>query len=84
VTQSRNLGLPAARGLKRPAGQRKKCDENGTHRENDDDLTSRSKVCTFNAAEVFGMDSPENGTLGLQREGQKAMSRYRRRQGTEK
>jgi len=56
VTQSRNLGLLGSAALKRRAGQRKKCDENGTHRENDDDLTNRRKVCTFNPDEVFCMD----------------------------
>ena len=57
VTQSRNLGLLGSAGLKRRAGQRKKCDENGTHRENDDDLTNGRKVCVFNPDEFFGTDS---------------------------
>jgi len=56
VTQSRNLGLLGSAGLKRRAEQRKKCDENRTHRENDNDLTNGCKVCGFNPDEVFGMD----------------------------
>jgi len=56
VTQSRNLGLLGSAGLKCRAGQRKKCDENRTHCEDDDDLTNGPKVCVFNPDEFFGMD----------------------------
>ncbi len=55
VMQSRNLGLLGSACLKRRAGQRKKCDENRTHCE--DDVTNGRKVCVFNPDEFFGTDS---------------------------
>jgi hypothetical protein len=61
VTQSRNLGLLGSVGLKSRADQRKKCDENRTHRESNDDLTNGRNVCAFTPDEVFGVDTGSNG-----------------------